>query len=96
MVDGAPVLSCAHLLISGTVQGVGYRYSMLSEATARQLSGWVRNLPDGRVEAMVEGPIVKVKALIQWCHQGPVGAQVQDVVVDYLSPQGLEGFEIRH
>jgi acylphosphatase len=85
----------AHALISGHVQGVGYRFSTRNEATYLGLQGWVRNLPDGRVEAVFEGNRPQVEKMVQWCHQGPPGAQVQDVKIAYTVLEGLRGFEIR-
>ena len=83
-----------HLLISGRVQGVSYRYSMLEQARAAGLRGWVRNLRDGRVEAMVQGPQPALDALMAWCHQGPPAARVDQVLVtpgsDADLPQGFE------
>lgn len=69
-----------HLLISGRVQGVAYRASMVEQAQAAGLRGWVRNLRDGRVEAMVQGPQQQVDALLAWCRQGPPGARVDEVL----------------
>jgi len=97
MVDPSPFaspLTSAHVLISGTVQGVGYRLSTRDAATARGLTGWVRNLPDGRVEAMFEGPREAVEAMIRWCDAGPPAAVVNDVAVVYQEPMGLEAFDI--
>ncbi len=85
----------AHVFISGRVQGVGYRYSTVDKANELGLSGWVRNLPDGRVEAVFEGTKAAVEEMIKWCHQGPRGAVVKDVAVEYEAPEGLPGFEIR-
>ena len=84
----------AHAFISGKVQGVGYRYSTMNEAKRLGLNGWVRNLPDSRVEAIFEGESEVVEEMIRWCHQGPIAAVVKDVLVEYSEAQGLQGFEI--
>ncbi len=68
-----------HLLISGHVQGVGYRASLQREATARHIDGWVRNLPDGRVEALAHGSNFALESLLDWARQGPPGASVEEV-----------------
>lgn len=73
-----------HLLISGVVQGVSYRYSMGEQARAARLHGWVRNLRDGRVEAIVQGPAAAVDALVAWCRRGPPGARVDEVITAAL------------
>ncbi|MEM9924040.1 MAG: acylphosphatase [Cyanobacteria bacterium P01_D01_bin.50] len=85
----------AHAFISGKVQGVGYRYSTMNVATKLGLNGWVRNLPDSRVEAVFEGTPEVIEEMIHWCHQGPNSANVKDVQVEYLEAEGLEQFEIR-
>ncbi|HEY9725159.1 MAG TPA: acylphosphatase [Chroococcales cyanobacterium] len=85
----------AHVFISGRVQGVGYRFSTLDRANELGISGWVRNLPDRRVEAVFEGSQTAVEEMIQWCNRGPRGAVVNDVAVEYEVPEGLQGFEIR-
>ena len=86
----------AHLLIDGRVQGVGYRYSASVEGQYGGLAGWVRNLPDGRVELVAEGPEAAVQRLIEWCRHGPRHALVRHVQVTWESP-GDEpaGFRIR-
>lgn len=84
----------AHVFISGRVQGVGYRFSTRSQAKHLGIAGWVRNLPDRRVEAVFEGPAAAVEAMIRWCHRGPLDAAVTDVAVDQEQPQGLQGFDI--
>lgn len=84
----------AHVFISGIVQGVGYRFTTKAEANQLKLSGWVRNLPDNRVEALFEGNKADVEEIIRWCRQGPSGAVVKDVTVEYEVPEGIEGFEI--
>jgi acylphosphatase len=85
----------AHVFVSGRVQGVGFRYSNVETAKHLGLSGWVRNLPDNRVEAIFEGSEEVVKEMVRWCHQGPPGAMVKDVVVEYGEIEGLQGFEVR-
>jgi acylphosphatase len=69
------------LHIAGRVQGVSYRASMVEQARAAGLRGWVRNRRDGRVEAMVQGPPPALDALLAWCHQGPPAARVDEVQV---------------
>jgi acylphosphatase len=90
-----PKIVRAHVLISGQVQGVGYRYATVDTASQLGLTGWVRNLPDKRVEAVFEGAQVVVEEMLRWCHSGPPAAVVKDVVVEYEKPEGLRGFEVR-
>lgn len=85
----------AHVFISGKVQGVGYRYYTTRQAQYLRLNGWVRNLPDGRVEAVFEGKRPIVEKMIQWCHKGSPNAVVSDVTVKLQAVQGLNGFEMR-
>ena len=85
----------AHVFVSGTVQGVGYRFSTLNQARQIGVSGWVRNLPDGRVEAVFEGTQAQVEAIMRWCRQGSLAANVRDLAVEYETPAGINGFEIR-
>lgn len=85
----------AHIFISGRVQGVGYRFSTVEQAYELGISGWVRNLPDRRVEAVFEGSKTAVEEMIRWCYRGPRGAVVQDVAVEYEALERLRGFEIR-
>jgi acylphosphatase len=73
----------AHLFISGTVQGVSFRASTREQAKQRGVMGWVKNLKDGRVEALLQGPKDKVDEVIQWCHRGPPAAKVEKVVVTW-------------
>lgn len=68
-----------HVLVEGDVQGVGFRYSTLAQAQARGLAGWVRNLPDGRVEAEFEGARTDLESVLEWCRQGPRSAIVEHV-----------------
>ena len=81
----------ARLLISGIVQGVGYRWSCNREARSLGLTGWVRNLPDGRVEAVLQGTRDQVERMIKWCYRGPSEAQVSDIAVSY--EDALEDFQ---
>jgi len=85
----------AHVFVSGRVQGVGYRISTAEMAADMGLHGWVRNLPDGRVEAVFEGKKELVEAAIAWCRRGNPPAVVKDVAVEYETPEGLRRFEIR-
>lgn len=71
----------ARVTISGKVQGVCYRWATLQEANTRGVTGWVRNNPDGTVEALFEGEDSAVRALVNWCHRGPDAARVDKVDV---------------
>jgi acylphosphatase len=83
-----------HVLISGRVQGVGYRASTWDMAQLLKLNGWVRNLRDSRVEAVFEGPRAQIEEMLRWCHQGPPAAKVNAVETSYETPEGLQGFEV--
>lgn len=83
------------LLISGKVQGVGYRDWARREAEAMGLSGWVRNLRDGRVEAVVAGDEAALSAYIERAKQGPWSARVDSVEVSPAGPVSGPGFEVR-
>lgn len=85
----------AHVFISGRVQGVFFRAYTQKEAEALGLSGWVRNLPDGRVEAVFEGEKTAVNEMIAWCWEGSPSASVTKVDVSWEKSEGLGGFEIR-
>ena len=84
-----------HVLIYGFVQGVGFRFAVERAARSRGVSGWVRNRPDGAVEAVFEGERDAVEALVEFCRQGPRGADVERVDVGNESREGLTGFRIR-
>lgn len=84
------------LLISGRVQGVGFRYFIEARASAEGVHGWVRNLPDGRVEALVEGDEESVDRVEAAARRGPSSADVDDVIVEMTTPSGrATGFSIR-
>jgi len=85
----------AHVFVSGTVQGVSYRATTRDTAESRDVAGWVRNLDDGRVEAVFEGEQDAVEAMAEWCHTGSPRAQVDDVEVEYGNATGESGFEVR-
>ena len=86
---------CVRLLIRGRVQGVGYRWWICAEAERLSLDGWVRNLADGAVEALVSGPAPDVAQLVALCHRGPAGAKVTTVDQFAAEPSSLRGFEAR-
>jgi acylphosphatase len=83
------------VLISGRVQGVYFRDSCQRLALDHGVNGWVRNLPDGRVEAVFEGPAGQVERLVDWSRRGPDRALVADVAVQAEQPEGLSTFQIR-
>lgn len=83
------------MLVSGKVQGVYFRANTREQARERGVDGWVRNLRDGRVEAVFEGPEDAVEAMVEWCHEGSPAARVDGVDAEYGGPEGLDGFEIR-
>jgi acylphosphatase len=78
----------AHIFVSGRVQGVYFRAHTLRQAQKLKLSGWVRNLWDGRLEVVFEGEEKAVQQAVNWCHVGPSTAQVSGVEVQYEQPTG--------
>jgi acylphosphatase len=72
-------MAAMHLLISGRVQGVGFRWSMCEAALAHGAHGWVRNRRDGRVEAVLDGPAEAIEAMLRWAQHGPRSARVDHV-----------------
>ena len=86
----------ARVIISGRVQGVFFRDSAREKAEDLGLAGWVKNAPDGRVEALFEGPSRNVREMVDWCERGPSQASVESVDADFEEARGdLEGFEVR-
>lgn len=86
---------CRHLFVRGRVQGVGFRWHTRAEALSLGLAGWVRNLPDGRVEAWVEGEPVALERFLAWIRRGPPAARVDALEIAEVPPAGLSGFETR-
>ncbi len=82
--------------MSGRVQGVFFRQRTIRLARSEGCSGWVRNLEDGRLEAVFEGPPEAVEKMVAWCHEGPEHAIVESVEAGEEDPEGLEGFEVRY
>ena len=82
------------LLVSGRVQGVFYRDTCRSEAGAAGVAGSARNLPDGRVEVVLEGHQQSVERVIDWCWKGTPGSSVEDIAISKEEPQGLDSFRI--
>ncbi len=85
----------AHVVVRGRVQGVFFRAEARDRARSLGVSGWVRNVPDGSVEAVFEGPAERVESLVRWCYLGPAGAQVEEALVDWQAPRGEQGFWVR-
>ncbi len=83
------------VLVSGEVQGVFFRDTCRRVAGQQGVTGWVRNLPDGRVEAVFEGAADSVEHLVTWARRGPARARVSDVAVQDEAVEGLRAFEIR-
>ncbi|MEO9277703.1 MAG: acylphosphatase [Nitrososphaera sp.] len=86
-----------HLFVSGKVQGVYFRQSLKETADKNNVLGWVRNLPDQRVEAVLEGEESNVDAVVDWSHFGPAGAVVEDLkIIDEPYSGEFSTFEIRY
>ena len=85
----------AKVIVHGAVQGVFFRVEARDRARSLGLAGWVRNVPDGTVEAVFEGDDERVESMVEWCRRGPAGARVEEVEVDWSEPKGEEGFSIQ-
>ena len=83
------------VLVRGRVQGVFFRAETRAWAESLGLSGSVRNLPDGAVEAVFEGDPERVESMVAWCRRGPEGASVEDVQASSQEPTGERGFDVR-
>lgn len=85
----------AHVRVHGSVQGVFFRVETRDRARSLGLSGWVRNLPDGAVEAVFEGDEAQIESMVDWCRRGPSGADVRHVEVAWGEPRGEAEFAVR-
>lgn len=87
----------AHVWVSGWVQGVFFRAHTRDTALSLGLRGWVRNLPDGRVEAVFEGEDEALDKMVSWCRKGPAAGRVDDVEVEWEESTGeFEDFSIAY
>jgi acylphosphatase len=87
----------AHLVIHGLVQGVYFRASTRDEAVRLGVGGWVKNLPEGSVEALFEGEKKKVEEIVGWCYKGPPGAHVEKVDLRWETYKGeFRQFDVRY
>jgi acylphosphatase len=84
----------AEVVVRGAVQGVFFRVETRDRARSLRLAGWVRNAPDGSVEAAFEGEDERVESMVGWCRRGPRGARVDDVEVTWTEVQNEDGFSI--
>jgi len=87
-------MKAVRLLIAGRVQGVYYRKSAQAEASKLGVNGWVRNLPDGQVEAWAEGEEEVVASFVAWCHEGSATSRVDQVQTASVEPEGFSSFEV--
>jgi len=87
---------CRHVLVSGRVQGVGFRWYARETAERLGLGGWVKNLTDGRVELWLEGRDQAVEAMLVWLERGPPAAHVKNLEVVERASEGLRTFSVRH
>jgi acylphosphatase len=85
----------AHLVIKGKVQGVCYRASARETALGLSLTGWIKNTPQGHVEAFATGTPEALQQFIDWCHQGPPDAVVTDIVIEPMPDTSFPDFSIR-
>lgn len=83
-----------HFIVSGRVQGVFFRRHTQKKAQQLKLTGWVRNLPDGSVEAKIFGDVIALQQMEQWLHQGPSHAKVTEVIINDIEVENFDDFEI--
>ena len=82
----------ARVVVRGRVQGVFFRAETRDRARSLGLSGWVRNVADGSVEAVFEGDRDRIESMLEWCRRGPGFAEVEDLDVAWEEPRGEQGF----
>jgi len=86
-----------HIIVSGRVQGVFFRYNTKNKADKLKINGFIKNLPDGRVEIVAKGNEEDIKRFLEWCKKGPVLVNVKDIEFIDDNPEiGFKGFEIRY
>lgn len=83
-----------HVIVDGRVQGVGFRYATQRQALLLGLTGWVRNLHNGRVESVFEGPRPTLEEMLEWCRRGPAFAKVLTIDATWLPAKGETSFRI--
>jgi acylphosphatase len=88
------LIARAHVVVKGRVQAVFFRAEIRDRAQSLGLAGWVRNNPDGSVEAVFEGDRERIESIVAWCRKGPALAEVADVAVDWVEPQNESGFTL--
>lgn len=88
-------MKAVRAVVTGRVQGVGFRWSARRAAERIGVAGWVRNTADEAVEVHVEGRDERVDAMLAWLARGPDGADVRDVALQEAKAEGIEGFQIR-
>lgn len=93
--DGEEARHAQHYIITGRVQGVGFRWHTRAQAKQLGLKGWVRNQADGSVEAWAEGAAPNLERFGTWLHAGPAAARVNQVHVEQVLPVGAQDFEVR-
>lgn len=85
------------MIVSGRVQGVFFRQNTLNKAKELGVFGWVKSLPDGRLEAVFEGEKKKVEEIVNWAEKGPVSAEVNDIKVKWQEYKGeFQGFKLKY
>lgn len=85
-------MNAKRLVITGRVQGIGYRAWMVRKARELGLSGWVRNRPDGAVEALIAGDVASIEEMARLCRRGPRMAEVSSIEEDLVDPPEEAGF----